>query len=112
MSSLSSSRQAPGTGVTALPRGRSWMRRTLLGLAGIVAVVTLWWVVLTLIAGPESLAAQFLPTRAFAALPSLIDAGLVDSARPTVVVHTGGIVSLFVNTESFARSTTTPAFAP
>lgn len=73
MSSLSSSRQAPGTGVTALPRGRSWMRRTLLGLAGIVAVVTLWWVVLTLIAGPESLAAQFLPTRAFAALPSLIN---------------------------------------
>jgi D-cysteine desulfhydrase len=47
-----------------------------------------------------------------AALPSLIDAGLVDSARPTVVVHTGGIVSLFVNTESFASSTTTPAFAP
>jgi len=73
LSSLSSSRQAPGTGVTALPRGRSWMRRTLLGLAGIVAVVTLWWVVLTLIAGPESLAAQFLPTRAFAALPSLIN---------------------------------------
>ncbi|HMC44423.1 MAG TPA: ABC transporter permease [Caballeronia sp.] len=48
------------------------MGRTWPGLAGIVAVVALWWLVLTLVAGPDSLAAQFLPTRALAALPSLV----------------------------------------
>jgi 1-aminocyclopropane-1-carboxylate deaminase/D-cysteine desulfhydrase-like pyridoxal-dependent ACC family enzyme len=50
--------------------------------------------------------------KVIATLPSLIETGAVDPDGPTVVVHTGGIVSLFVNTESFARSTTTPAFAP
>lgn len=50
--------------------------------------------------------------KVIAALPALVLAGVVEGHLPTVVVHTGGVVSLFVNTESFARSTTAPAFAP
>jgi len=73
LSSLSSSREQAATdGTNSPPRGRSWFGRTWPGLAGIVAVVALWWLVLTLVAGPDSLAAQFLPTRALAALPSLV----------------------------------------
>jgi NitT/TauT family transport system permease protein len=66
VSSLSSSSSAPSS------RKRSWFRRTWPGLAGIAAVLALWWLLLTLLAGPDSLAAQFLPTRAIAALPSLV----------------------------------------
>jgi NitT/TauT family transport system permease protein len=53
-------------------RRRSWFQRVWPGTAGLVAVVALWWLVLTLAASPDSLAAQFLPTRAIAALPSLV----------------------------------------
>ncbi|WP_436209235.1 ABC transporter permease [Caballeronia sp. LjRoot31] len=69
---MPSSPEQGATGTSSPPRGRSWFGRTWPGLAGIVAVVALWWLVLTLVAGPNSLAAQFLPTRALAALPSLV----------------------------------------
>jgi NitT/TauT family transport system permease protein len=45
--------------------------RTLLGLGGMASVIALWWIMLTVLAGSQSLAAQFLPTRAVATLPSL-----------------------------------------
>ena len=49
-----------------------WLRRGWPGIVGIVVVLGIWWLVLTLVASPDSLAAQFLPTRAFAALPTLV----------------------------------------
>ncbi len=73
MSSVSSSSALAEAGSKPSPRKRSWFARTWPGIAGIVAVVALWWIVLTLAAGRDSLAAQFLPTRAIAALPSLIN---------------------------------------
>ena len=76
MSSLSSSREQAASAASAAtnspPRGRSWFGRTWPGLAGLVAIVALWWLVLTLAASQDSLAAQFLPTRALSALPSLV----------------------------------------
>jgi NitT/TauT family transport system permease protein len=50
----------------------TWARRSLAGLAGLVAVVVVWWLAIALFADPNSLAAQFSPLRAAAALPSLI----------------------------------------
>jgi NitT/TauT family transport system permease protein len=70
---VSSSSALAEAGSKPSPRKRSWFARTWPGIAGIVAVVALWWIVLTLAAGRDSLAAQFLPTRAIAALPSLIN---------------------------------------
>lgn len=49
--------------------------------------------------------------KVIAALPALLRSQLVANDRPTVVVNTGGIVSLFLHTEAFARSATAPAFA-
>ena len=73
MSSVSSSSALAEAGAKPSPQRRSWFARTWPGIAGIVAVLALWWIVLTLAAGRDSLAAQFLPTRAIAALPSLIN---------------------------------------
>lgn len=72
MSSVSSPSALAATGSKPVPQRRSWFARTWPGIAGIVAVVALWWIVLTLAASPGGLAAQFLPTRAMGALPSLI----------------------------------------
>lgn len=41
-----------------------------------------------------------------AAVPSLIGKGLVRANLPTVIVHTGGIVSLFMHSDAFAHSAT------
>ena len=46
-----------------------------------------------------------------AALPTFVRRELVPAAQPTILVNTGGIVSLFMHTEAFARSATAPAFA-
>lgn len=46
-----------------------------------------------------------------AAVPTLVRRGVVPADRPTVLVNTGGIVSLFMHTEAFARSVKAPAFA-
>jgi 1-aminocyclopropane-1-carboxylate deaminase/D-cysteine desulfhydrase-like pyridoxal-dependent ACC family enzyme len=46
-----------------------------------------------------------------AALPSLVQRGVVPANEPTVLVNTGGIVSLFMHTEAFAHSASTSAFA-
>jgi NitT/TauT family transport system permease protein len=54
------------------PGTETWVRRSLAGLAGLVAVVVVWWLAIALLADPNSLAAQFSPLRAAAALPSLI----------------------------------------
>nr|WP_228938567.1 ABC transporter permease [Paraburkholderia saeva] len=48
------------------------MGRAALGLGGLVAIVAIWWLATALFAGPGTLAAQFSPARAAAALPSLI----------------------------------------
>nr|WP_260858395.1 ABC transporter permease [Paraburkholderia sp. BCC1885] len=53
-------------------RVRGWARRSLAGLAGLVGVVLIWWLAITLLTEPGSLAAQFSPLRAAATLPSLI----------------------------------------
>lgn len=50
-------------------------------------------------------------SKVVATLPALIRRGLVASECPTVVINTGGIVSLFMHTEAFARSATAPAYA-
>nr|WP_233518924.1 ABC transporter permease [Paraburkholderia xenovorans] len=49
-----------------------WLARTLLGLTGLAGIVAIWWLAIHLIARPDSLAAQFSPGRALAALPSLV----------------------------------------
>ena len=46
-----------------------------------------------------------------AALPTLVQRGVVPADRPTVLVNTGGVVSLFMYTDAFARSATEPAYA-
>lgn len=46
-----------------------------------------------------------------AALPHLAREGLVDAARPVVLVNTGGIVSLFMHSDALARSTDPLVFA-
>jgi NitT/TauT family transport system permease protein len=53
-------------------RARGWAYRALLGVAGLAAVVLVWWLALALLTEPGSLAAQFSPVQAAAALPSLI----------------------------------------
>ncbi|CAG4915146.1 ABC transporter permease [Paraburkholderia saeva] len=61
-------RSVPRTGGTA----SGWLGRAALGLGGLVAIVAIWWLATALFAGPGTLAAQFSPARAAAALPSLI----------------------------------------
>ena len=61
---------APTVRHAARPYG--WLIRASLGLAGIVGIVALWWFAVTVLAGPNSLLAQFSPLRAAATLPSLI----------------------------------------
>jgi D-cysteine desulfhydrase/L-cysteate sulfo-lyase len=46
-----------------------------------------------------------------AALPTLINRGLVPSAQPTVLVNTGGVVSLFMHGDAFADSAKVPSLA-
>ena len=46
-----------------------------------------------------------------AALPTLVESGIVPADRPAVLMNTGGIVSLFMHTEAFARSASAPAYA-
>jgi 1-aminocyclopropane-1-carboxylate deaminase/D-cysteine desulfhydrase-like pyridoxal-dependent ACC family enzyme len=46
-----------------------------------------------------------------AALPTLVRRGLVHADAPTIMVNTGGVVSVFMYSESFARTVTAPAFA-
>src|SRR6185312_13207350 len=41
-----------------------------------------------------------------ASIPSLIERKLIPAERPTIIINTGGIVSLFMHTESFAHSAT------
>jgi NitT/TauT family transport system permease protein len=68
----SSSRFGTEPVVRAAPRGHGWTRRSLAGLAGLASVIFIWWLAITLFSEPNSLAAQFSPTRAAATLPSLI----------------------------------------
>lgn len=70
--SPSSSRFGTEPVVRAAPRGHGWTRRSLAGLAGLASVIFIWWLAITLFSEPNSLAAQFSPTRAAATLPSLI----------------------------------------
>ena len=77
MSSVSARSAAPagaGTGATprAATRWSGWPARTLLGLAGLVAIVALWWLAIAAMAGASTLAAQFSPACALATLPSLV----------------------------------------
>ncbi len=76
MSSLSvRPAESPSDSASAAPvpaRSSGWLARALLGLAGIAGVLIVWWLALTMFAAPNSLAAQFLPTRAIATLPSLV----------------------------------------
>jgi hypothetical protein len=68
--SPASSRFGSAPVARARPRGHGWTRRFLSGLAGLAGVVFIWWLAITLLAGPTILAAQFSPTRAAATLPS------------------------------------------
>lgn len=45
------------------------------------------------------------------AIPELIQQGMIDARRPVVLVNTGGIVSLFMHTEAFARTASSPTVA-
>ena len=45
-----------------------------------------------------------------AALPTLVRSGMVPADRPVVLINTGGIVSLFMHTEAFARSASAPPY--
>ena len=77
MSSVSTRSAAPaGAGTASTPRTATrwsgWPARTLLGLAGLVTVVALWWLAIAAMAGANTLAAQFSPARALATLPSLV----------------------------------------
>ncbi|CAG4906618.1 ABC transporter permease [Paraburkholderia saeva] len=49
-----------------------WLSRAALGLGGLVAILAVWWLATALFAAPGTLAAQFSPARAAAALPSLV----------------------------------------
>ncbi|QHE94884.1 ABC transporter permease subunit [Pandoraea fibrosis] len=54
-----------------LPAGRSG-RKAWLGLAGLAGIVAIWWLGISMLTTPGSLAAQFSPAAALSALPDLI----------------------------------------
>lgn len=62
----------PGPAARGEARRRGFLLRVAAGVAGMAVVVGLWWLLITLLAAPGSLAAQFSPPRAVAALPSLV----------------------------------------
>ncbi|WP_024903205.1 ABC transporter permease [Robbsia andropogonis] len=58
--------------LSALTRGSQRLRRLLLGAAGIIIVIGLWWAAVTACAGRNLLVAQFSPVEAFKIMPALI----------------------------------------
>nr|WP_244207058.1 ABC transporter permease [Caballeronia pedi] len=55
-----------------MPRARSHWRGVVLGIAGLVVTIGVWWLAVALLAGHNALAAQFSPLRALQALPALV----------------------------------------
>ncbi|WP_425605989.1 ABC transporter permease [Paraburkholderia sejongensis] len=63
--------QTSSSGRSRKPASAHW-RSVVLGVAGLVATLALWWLAVTLLAGHNAMTAQFAPQRALQALPALL----------------------------------------